>query len=214
MQANAVIKAEIREANGKGGARALRRDGKVPAIIYGEGEKNVSLAFQENEITREYFLGGFFSKLLEIKTDKESLYALPKDIQLHPVNDRIMHVDLLQVNEKSTIKALVPVHFLNMERCIGIKRGGNLNIVRHDLELVCNVQNIPKSIEIDIAKMNIGDSLHISHVELPEGVTPAITSRDFTIATIAGRGGKQDGESGEGEGAAEGEAAGDADKAA
>lgn len=192
MQAAATLNATIRETHGKSGARALRRTGKVPAIVYGEAKANVSIALEENVLDREYHLGGMYSKVLELKTDKESIFALTKDIQLHPVSDRILHIDFLQVNDKSTIKALVPVHFHNMDKCVGIKRGGNLNIVRHDLELICNVNNIPRAIDIDIAKMNIGDSLHISHVALPDGVEPAIKDRDFTIATIAGRGGKQD----------------------
>lgn len=204
MQAAASFTATPREQSGKGAARALRREGKVPGIIYGEGKGNVSVALAENELTREYFLGGFFSKLVEIDTGSDKLFALPKDIQRHPVTDKILHVDFLQVTEQSTITALVPVHFHGQDKCIGLKRGGNLNIVRHDLELVCGVNNIPKSIDIDISKMNIGDSLHISQVALPEGVKPAIIDRDFTIATIAGRGGKQEAEAGEGEAAAEG----------
>lgn len=205
MQAAATFEATIRESKGKGAARAVRRERKIPAIIYGINKQNVSIALAENEIEREYHLGGFFSKLLELKAGKDSLYVLPKDVQMHPVTDRIQHIDFLQVTEKSTIKAFVPVRFLGMEKCAGLKRGGNLNIVRHELELVCGVNNIPRVIEIDISKMNIGDSLHISAVALPEGVTPAITSRDFTIATIAGRGGKQDKEDAAGD-AAEGAA--------
>ncbi len=214
MQAAASFEADIREGNGKSGARALRRNGKIPAVIYGETKANVSVALDENLLEREYHLGGFFSKLLELKAGEKSLYVLAKDVQLHPVTDRIQHIDFLAVTERSTIKAVVPVRFLGMDKCVGLKRGGNLNIVRHDLELVCGVNNIPRVIEIDISKMNIGDSLHISSVVLPEGATAAITSRDFTIATIAGRGGKQDkedtteagAESAEGEGEAKQEA--------
>ena len=216
MQAAATFEATPRETAGKGAARALRREGRIPAVIYGEGKPTVSLALKANELNREYYHGGFFSKVVEIKNGKDSFFALPKDIQVHPVNDHILHVDFLQVTEKSTITVLVPVHFRGMEKCVGIKRGGNLNIVRHDLELTCSVNNIPRSIDIDISKMNIGDSLHISAVDLPDGVTPAITDRDFTIATVAGRGGKQDkedaaesteeAEGAEGEAKAEGDA--------
>lgn len=206
MQAAATFNATRRDGNGKGATRALRREQKIPAIIYGDAKANVSVALEENLLEREYRLGGFFSKLLELKSGKDSFFVLPKSVQMHPVTDRIQHIDFLQVNAKSTIKAMVPVRFLNLDKCVGLKRGGNLNVVRHELELVCGVNSIPRAIEIDIAKMNIGDSLHISAIELPEGVTPAITSRDFTIATVAGRGGKQDAEETTSE-AAEGEAA-------
>jgi large subunit ribosomal protein L25 len=192
MQAATTFEATLRNDAGKGSARALRRSGKIPAIIYGDSKENVSIALDENVLEREYHLGGFLSKLYALKTDKATLHVLPKAVQLHPVTDRIQHIDFLQVSDSSTIKAKVRVRFLNMDRCIGLKRGGNLNIVRHDLELVCKADSIPRVIEIDIAKMDIGESLHISAVTLPAGVTPVITSRDFTIATIAGRGGKQD----------------------
>lgn len=192
MQAAAEFIATKREHTGKGAARALRRQGKIPAIIYGKEKGNIDVALDENVVSREYYLGGLFSKVISVKTGDDSVLALPKDIQLHPVNDRIIHMDLLAVDASSTIKAIVPIRFLHTDRCIGIKRGGNLNIVRHDLELSCRVDNIPRQIEIDVSKLNIGDSLHIIHVSLPEGVEPTITSRDFTIATVTGRGGKQD----------------------
>lgn len=192
MQAAVAFDATTRETSGKGAARALRRDGKVPANIYGPSKTNLSLALSTKEVTLEYLRGGFFNKIVEIKTGKSSVYALPKAVQLHPVTDVLEHVDFYQVDEKSSIRVMVPVHFLNMERSIGIKRGGVLNVVRHNLELICKVNNIPKFIEIDLLDINIGDSIHISHVKLPEGTSPAIKSRDFTIAAMAGRGGKDD----------------------
>ncbi|MCI5049492.1 MAG: 50S ribosomal protein L25/general stress protein Ctc [Rickettsiales bacterium] len=208
MKAAVTLEATQREATNKGSSRALRRAGKIPAIVYAKGTGNVTFSLPENILSREYLRGGFFNKVIELKTEKDSIFALPKDIQLHPVSDKIQHVDFYQIKEDSTVTVQVPVHFLNIERCKGVKRGGTLNVVRHTLELVCNVQNIPSFIEADIKDMQIGDSLHISAIELPEGVTPAITDRDFTIATIAGRGGKSASEeSAEGEGeAAEGEA--------
>lgn len=192
MQAAIAFDAETRETHGKGSSRALRREGKVPANIYGEGEGNVTVSLPANRLAREYKQGGFFSKIIEIKTGNSSIFALPKDIQLHPVSDVIEHIDFLRVNDDSTIRVQVPVHFLNQDRSIGLKRGGTLNIVRHTLELVCKVTNIPSAIEYDLKDTNIGDSVHISQLDLPEGVTPAITSRDFTVATIVGRGGKAD----------------------
>lgn len=192
MKAAVTFEASTRETKGKGASRALRRNGQVPAIVYGNGKANLSVALDANKITHEYYGGGFMSKIIEIKTDKESLFALPKDIQLHPVTDVIEHADFYRVDEKSRINVMVPVHFSNQEKSIGLKRGGVLNVVRHEVELVCAVNNIPKEITIDLLKVDIGHSVHISHVELPENVTPAITSRDFTIATVAGRGGKQE----------------------
>lgn len=195
MKAAVSLEAATREVSNKGAARALRRDGKIPAVVYSKGDKNLSISLDSNTVTHEYLRGGFFSKIVEIKMGKDTVYALPKDVQLHPVSDKIEHIDLYRVTDKSTIKVLVPVHFLNQDRSIGLKRGGALNIVRHELELICNVNNIPRFIEIDLKDVNIGDSIHISHVALPEGVAPAIKSRDFTIATIAGRGGQQEDDS-------------------
>ncbi len=192
MKAAVTFEANVRETHGKGSARAARRAGKTPAIVYGEGDQNVSVALDTNMLAHEYRRGGFFSKIVEIKAGKESFFALAKEMQFHPVTDVIEHVDFLRVTEKSSIKVKVPVHFLNQDKSIGLKRGGVLNIVRHDLELICNINNIPKVIEIDVLKTNIGDSIHISQVSLPEGVTPAISGRDFTIATVAGRGGSND----------------------
>lgn len=194
MQTAVQFKAETRERTGKGGARALRREGKVPAIIYAKGEQPINLAIGEKELTLAYHKGSFFSKIVSIEAAGKSFQALPKDLHLHPVTDRIEHVDFLKVDDNSEILVLVPVRFLNQDRSVGLKRGGVLNVVRHELELVCTPKNIPQSITIDIAETNIGDSIHISHVALPEGVKSAITGRDFTIATIAGRSSKEDAE--------------------
>ncbi len=192
MEAAAAFNAVERKNNGKGDARALRRGGMVPVVVYGKDRANSHLAISEKEITLQYLKGGFFSKIVSVTVEGKTIFALPKDVQLHPVTDRIEHADLIQVDEKSKINVKVSVRFKNQDRCVGIKRGGVLNVVRHEVELVCSPNAIPKSIEIDLLSTNIGDSIHISHVGLPSGVTPAITSRDFTIATIAGRGGSSD----------------------
>lgn len=194
MQTAVQFTAEGRERTGKGGARALRREGKVPAILYAKGETPIGLAFTEKEVTLEYLKGGFFSKIVSITQGGSTFHALPKAIQLHPVTDRVEHIDFLKVDAKSEIHVFVPVRFRNQEKSVGLKRGGVLNVVRHDLELVCTPANIPQYIEIDVTEINIGDSIHISHVALPEGVRPAITSRDFTIATVAGRSTKEEAE--------------------
>ncbi len=192
MQTALQFTAEDRKKTGKGEARALRREGRIPAIIYAKGEEPVNISLEEREVKKAYHKGGFFSKIIGIDAAGKSFHALPKDIQLHPVSDRIEHVDFLKVTDTSEINVLVPVRFLNQEKCVGIKRGGSLNIIRHDLELVCTPKNIPDVIEIDTAALNIGDSVHISQIELPEEVRPAITDRDFTIATVAGRSAKEE----------------------
>lgn len=194
MKTAVQFKAESRERTGKGGARALRRDGMIPVIIYANGEAPINLAIDEKSLKLEFHKGSFFSKIVGIEAGGKTITALPKDVQLHPVTDRIEHADFMKVDAKSDIHVFVPVRFRNQEKSIGLKRGGVLNVVRHDLELVCKPDNIPQAIEIDLAEVNIGDSIHISHVALPEGVRPAITSRDFTIATVAGRSTKDEAE--------------------
>ncbi len=194
MEAAVAFDAQARQASGKGGARELRREKLVPVVVYNKdkAKENICLSLSEKEITREYLRGGFFSKIVSVNVDGKSFFALPKDIQLHPVTDRIEHADFIQVDAKSVLRVKVPVRFKNQDRCLGLKRGGVLNIVRHEVELFCSPNVIPRALEIDLVNNNIGDSIHISHVTLPEGVRPAISSRDFTIATIAGRGGSED----------------------
>ncbi len=187
MKTAIAFTGESRENLGKGAARTLRREGRIPAILYGRGSEPLNITLPEKEIQIAYRKGGFFSKIVSIDTGKGPQYALPKDIQLHPVTDRIEHADFLRVDEDSEITVKVRVRFRNQDRCIGIKRGGVLNVVRHDIGLVCKPAAIPESIEIDLLNANIGDSIHISHISLPEGVRPEIRDRDFTIATIAGR---------------------------
>lgn len=210
MEAAITFEASKRENTGRGASRALRREGFVPAIVYANGKENISLAIQAKEITREYLKGSIGSKVIALNTGKETIHALTKDIQKDVVSDKIEHVDFLQIAAGEQITVNVALKILNRDRCPGIKRGGALNIVRHSVALVCTPETIPTCIEVDLAKTNIGDSIHISHVNLPEGVTPAINDRDFTIVTITGRGKKAEaaeGESAEGEGAAEGEEA-------
>ncbi len=204
MQAAITFEAAKRETAGKGSARALRRAGKVPAIVYGELKENVSIAIEEKDVVREYFKGGFFNKLVEVKLGSESYHVLPRDVQLHPVSDKVEHVDFLKVTDESTVTVKVPVRYINRERSKGIKRGGALNIVRHDVELVCNVNHIPSFLEVDLLEVNIGDSVHISSVTLPEGVKSSI-DRDFTLAAITGRGKKDEEETAAAEGAEAGE---------
>ncbi len=211
MKTACTFEGTTRKEVGTGSARALRNEGKVPSVIYGSKDAPLHFSIDENLIKREYQKGGFFGKLVTLTIDGKAVYGIPKDIQMHPVNDHIMHVDFLKVEEGKDVKVLVPVIFLNADRCTGIRRGGTLNVVRYDLEVYCHPDAIPESVEVDLQPLNIGDSIHISHISLPEGVRPTITDRDFTIAAIAGRASKatreaeeaEEGEEGEGEEASE-----------
>lgn len=189
MKTSAEFVATVREGTGKGVARALRRQGLIPAVIYSRQGKPMSFSLPQKELTLTYLKGGFFNNIVSIQLGKEKFFALPKDMQFHPVTDVIEHADFLQVDENSIVRVRIPVRLLNMDRCIGIKRGGSLNIVRHHVELFCSPKNIPSAIEIDMLAVNIGDSVHVDSVTLPEGVKPTI-ARNFTIVTVAGRASK------------------------
>ena len=177
------LKAETRERVGKGSARELRRNGLIPSVIYGDKKAPVSIALDTNEVTKRIHAGGFMTTIATIDVNGEKMSVLPKDYQLDPVRDFVLHVDFLRVSANSQVTVAVPVHFINEEKS-GIKIGGVLNIVRHDVELHCPANAIPEAITVDLSGHKIGGSIHISHVELPKGVTPVITDRDFTIATI------------------------------
>ncbi len=193
MKASIALSGITRTEAGKGSARALRRAGSIPAILYGNGTPNTTFSITEKELTLAYKKGAFTNKLVELTIDGKKIFALPRDVQMHPVTDRIEHADFLQVNKDSKVTVSVPVKVLNAERSIGLKRGGALNIVRHEIELECTPENIPSKIEVDILNVNIGTSLHISALQLPAGVTPAI-KRDFTVVTITGRASKDEDE--------------------
>ena len=152
----------------------------------------LKIALNTKELTKEYTKGGFFSKLVDLQIGKQNVLALPRDIQLHPVTDVIIHADFQRVAKGANVHVFVPVQFINAEKCIGVKRGGILNMVRREVELVCTPENIPDFIVADVANLNIGGSVHINDVKLPEGVKPAIHDRNFTIATIASSKGMQE----------------------
>ena len=179
------LKAEARERVGKGSAREIRRNGKVPAVIYGDKQAPISITLDYKTLYYKIHGGGFKTTIANILLDGNSIEVLPKDFQLDPVSDKPVHVDFLRISAKSVVNVHVPIHFLNEELSPGIKRGGVLNIVRHDVELHAPAHAIPEAIEIDLTGKVIGDSIHISDVTLPKGVTPIIQDRDFTIATIA-----------------------------
>jgi len=185
MSDTLTLPAETRERAGKGASRALRRDGRVPAVVYGGNEEPLAIHVEEKELSRQLGTGHFFNSIIEVEVGGKKLRTQPKDVAFHPVSDRPLHADFLRVAKGATVHVNVPVVFENEEASPGLKRGGVLNIVRHDLELVCDAEKIPHEITIDVTGFDVGESIHISHVSLPSGVESAITDRDFTIATIA-----------------------------
>ena len=180
------LKAEAREQVGKGSARAVRRNGKVPAVIYGDKQPPLAIALPYKDLYYKIHGGGFLTTIATIDVDGKKFQVLPKDYQLDPIRDFPMHVDFLRIGKDTEVNVNVPVHFVNEEKSPGIKRGGVLNIVRHEVEFHCPANAIPEFISIDLTGRDIGESIHISAVKLPEGVRPVIHDRDFTIATIAG----------------------------
>ncbi|MCO5065128.1 MAG: 50S ribosomal protein L25/general stress protein Ctc [Rhizobiaceae bacterium] len=180
------LKAEAREQVGKGSARAVRRNGKVPAVIYGDKQSPLAIALSYKDVYYKIHGGGFLTTVATIDVDGKKIRVLPKDYQLDPVKDFPLHVDFLRVSKDTEVNVQVPVHFINEEKSPGIKRGGVLNVVRHEVEFHCPADAIPDFITVDLDGADIGDSIHISAVKLPQGVKPVISDRDFTIATIAG----------------------------
>src|SRR5579884_643592 len=181
-----TLRAEPRARAGKGGARATRRRGRLPAILYGEGREPTPISLDPAELSRALQRTGFFASLVDVALDGAVERALPREVQYDPVTDRPVHVELMRVAAHSRIKVTVPAVFTNQEASPGLRRGGILNIVRRGIELDCPVDRIPDRVVVDLAGLDIGDSVHISAVAVPEGCRPTITERDFTIATIAG----------------------------
>ncbi|WP_144755736.1 MULTISPECIES: 50S ribosomal protein L25/general stress protein Ctc [Bartonella] len=185
MSKSYTLKAEKRERVGKGSSRELRRNGLIPAVIYGEKQPPLAITVPYKEIFYKIHAGGFRTTIATIVLDKQKIMVLPKDYQLDPVRDFPLHVDFLRISAKSVVEVNIPVHFLNEDTAPGLKKGGVLNIVRHEIECTAPANAIPEAIEIDLSSYSIGDSIHISAVQLPKDVTPIIQDRDFTIATIA-----------------------------
>ncbi|MEI3851558.1 MULTISPECIES: 50S ribosomal protein L25/general stress protein Ctc [Ensifer] len=194
------LKAETRERVGKGSSRELRRNGLIPAVIYGDKQAPVSIALSTKEVTMKIHAGGFMTTVAVIDVNGEKIRVLPKDYQLDPVRDFTMHVDFLRVSKDSQVTVEVPVHFENEEKSPGLKAGGVLNIVRHEVELNVSANDIPEFLSVDLSGLKVGDAIHISDIKLPKGATPAIADRDFTVATIvAPAGGVKEEEAAEGE---------------
>ena len=185
MSDTVQLKVEKRTKSGTGSSRDLRSKNYIPGIIYGEKKEPILISVDEKTLKTNIQDSGFFSKQCEIHLENEKLKVLPKDIQLHPVKERILHIDFLRVGENTTVTLYVPVKFINENSCPGLRQGGVINIVRHEVELKTPVSKIPEFLEANLDGLEIGGSVHISSINLEEGVTPTIKDRDFTIATIA-----------------------------
>lgn len=207
MSDQLTLSAETRDRAGKGASRALRREGRVPAVVYGNNQEPETIHVEEKALVKALMTGHFMNSVVEITVGGKVTRTLPKDVAFHVVSDRPIHVDFLRLSKDATVHVSVPVHFANEEASPGLKRGGVLNIVRHELELICDATKIPEEITIDVTGYEVGDSIHISNVTLPAGSSSAITDRDFTIATIVAPSALKSSE-GDNEQAAEGEAEG------
>jgi large subunit ribosomal protein L25 len=180
-----TLSAEPRPRAGKGGARATRRLGRVPGIIYGDAKEPVLISLEPRELSRVLGRRGFFATLVDLEVDGTVHRTLPREVQRHPATDAPLHIDFMRVGGHSRVTVNVPVVFVNPEASVGLRRGGILNIVRHGIELICPVDNIPDRLVVELDGLDIGDSIHISRVLIPEGCQPTIAERDFTIASIA-----------------------------
>ncbi len=200
MSETLTLPAEARERAGKGASRAIRREGRTPAVIYGGKEEPTLIHVEEKELVRQLMTGHFMNSIVNIEIGGKTIRTLPKDVAFHAVTDRPVHVDFLRLTGDSLVEVQVPVVFVNEDASPGLKKGGVLNIVRHELELSCPNADIPEEIKIDVTGKEIGDSIHISEVTLPKGVKSVITDRDFTIATLIAPSGLK---SSEGEAASE-----------
>ena len=185
MSDSTIINGNLRNSTGKGSARAARRAGRIPAIIFGDKKETISIDIEEREYKKLMNQSGIFNRLLELSVDGKSNLVLTRDIQFHPVTENPLHVDFLRIGKGSNINVSVPVSFINEELSPGLKTGGVLNTVRFELELMCPADSIPEKIKINLEGLIVGDSIKISSVNLPDGVSSTITDRDFTIATIA-----------------------------
>ena len=184
MSDQLTLSAEARDGVGKGASRHLRRQGRIPAVIYGNNEAPTGIHLEEKMLMKALMTGHFMNSIIMIEVGGQEVRTLPKDVQFHPVSERPLHADFLRIGEHSEVHVNVPVHFIDQDLSPAIKRGAVLNIVRHELELVCDAAVIPDEITVSLKGLEVGDSIHISAVTLPAGAKSAITDRDFTIATI------------------------------
>jgi len=201
------LTAEPRNHTGTPAARAIRKNGGVPAIVYGGrgGPEKVTLNYKE--VWKQVETGTFLSTVYMLNVNGKKTRVIPRDLQFDPVRDFLEHVDFLRLAKDAVVEVDVPVHVINEEEAPGLKRGGALNLTRHEIGLSCPADAIPEYIEVDVTGLDIGDSLHISQVTLPEKITPTITDRDFTILSIAGAAAAEPEEEGEAEAGEEAEPA-------
>lgn len=183
--ADIILNVEVRERTGTGSARATRREGLVPGVLYGGDKDPVAIAVKANEFRKALYTGKLLGHLVTLKHGSETQPVIAKVVDMHPVTDEPMHFDLYRVDEHQTIKISVPVHFKNQEASPGLKKGGTLNVVRHEVELACPADAIPEELVFDLAGLEIGDTIRIGAFDLPKGVSPTV-DRDFVIATVAG----------------------------
>lgn len=181
------LKAETRERIGKGGSRELRRQERVPAVVYGDAKDPESVSLAYGDVWQQVQTGTFLSTVFMLDVGGNKTRVIPREVQVDPVRDFPIHVDFLRLGEGASITVEVPVSFINEADSPGLKRGGVLNVVRHTVEVLCPADAIPEVLEADVSQLDIGDSLHISAISLPDDVEPTITDRDFTIVTVAGR---------------------------
>ena len=184
MSEQLTLPAEARDRAGKGASRALRRDGRVPAVVYGEKKEPLSIHVEEKLLAKMLSTGHFMNSVVMIDVAGKAHRTLPKAVDFHPVSSRPIHVDFLRIGEHTKVTVAIPVRFDNEDASPGLKRGGVLNVVQHEIELVCDAANIPDELHVPLDGLEIGDSIHISSIKLPNGVVPAIDDRDFTVATI------------------------------
>jgi|TARA_R110002124_G_scaffold9429_2_gene48184 large subunit ribosomal protein L25 len=185
MSGNTTMTAEPRDRAGKGAARATRRSGRVPAVIYGDHKDPILVSVEPVELMRHLHKPGFFSMLMDLNVAGDHHRVLPRDVQFHPVTDAPLHVDFMRIGKGTRITVMIPVQVEDEDKCKGIKRGGVLNQVRHEVEVRCDPENIPDMIVLSLEGLDIGDALRISDAGLPDDVKPTITDRDFVLVTIA-----------------------------
>ena len=183
MSETLKLSAEMRERAGKGASRAVRLTGRVPAVIYGNKLAPVTIHVEEKALVKHLHTGHFMNSVVELELGGAVERTLPRDVQFHPVTDRPIHVDFYRLSANAVIHVMVPVHFIDEDKSVGMKKGAVLNVVRHEVELICPADSIPDQLNVSVAGKDVGDSIHISSVTLPEGVKPVI-DRDFTIATL------------------------------
>jgi large subunit ribosomal protein L25 len=185
MAATKELAAAVRSGTGKGAARSVRREGRIPGVIYGGGEAAEPISLDGNTLNKLIYAGHFLTTIFELDVDGKKERVIPRDYQLDVVKDTPLHVDFMRLKSGSFLRVDIPVHFINQDASPGIKKGGTLNVVRHTVELRVPADAIPEALVADLTGCDINDSLHISRIAMPEGCRPVIATRDFTIATIA-----------------------------